>query len=199
MNRQVLLICLFNLAALSVGVGALAWTPRFMSAEFAASAQVAAYLTAGLGLAQLAGNPLGALAMARWGKRKVIVASMLAMTVCIALVPFLPTLLLVFAFVTLAGFFTMTYFSPLFAGAAEVVTTPAEVGAATGLLEVFGFAGALIMPWLFGLLLDTVGGTGGYTLGYLLLAAVSVAGCTGLVFLRLPVRPAQPSPTKEAP
>ena len=187
-NPQVLLICLFNLAALSVGVGALAWTPKFMSAEFGASLQTAAYLTAGLGLAALVGNPVGAVAMARWGKRKVIVTSMLLMTGCIALVPFLPRLWMIFVLVTLAGFFTMAYFSPLFSGVAEVVTTPAEVGAATGLLEVFGFVGALLMPWLFGLLLDTVEGTGGYMLGYLLLAGVSVVACVGLFFLRLPVR-----------
>ncbi len=192
-NPQVLLLCLFNLAALSVGVGALAGTPRFMTAEFTASAQMAAYLTAGLGLAQLVGNPLGALAMARWGKRKVIVASMLLMTASVAVVPFLPRLWMVFAFVTLAGFFSMSYFSPLFAGAGEVVGTAAEVGAATGLLEVFGFVGALVMPWVFGLLLDTVGGTGGFTLGYLLLAGVSAAGSAGLVLLRLPAYAAQPS------
>jgi MFS family permease len=192
-NLQVLLLCLFNLAGLAVGVGALVWTARFMSEEFAASAQVSAYLTAGLGLAALVGNPLGALAMARWGKRKVIVASMLLMTACIAVVPFLPELWMVFAFVTFAGFLTMAYFSPLFAGAAEVVDTAAEVGAATGLLEVFGFVGALVIPWLFGLLLDTVEGTGGYMLGYLLLAGVSLASCAGLPFLRLPVRAARPS------
>lgn len=187
-NPQVLLLCLFNLASLSVGVGALAWTPQFISTEFSAGAEVAAYLTAGLGLAQLVGNPLGALAMARWTKRKVIATSMLAMTVSIALVPFLPRLWMVFMFVTLAGFFTMAYFSPLFGGVAEVVTAPAEVGAATGLLEVFGFTGALATPWLFGLLLDTVAGSGGYLLGYLLLAIVSAVGCTGLVFLHLPGR-----------
>jgi MFS family permease len=199
-NRQVLLLCLFNLAALAVGVGALVWTPEFMKAEFGASVAVAAYLTAGLGLAQLVGNPFGAVAMGRWGKKTVIVACMLLMTACIALVPFLPWLWVVFIFVTITGFLTMAYFSPLFAGIAEVVKTPPEVGAATGLLEVFGFMGALVAPWLFGLLLDVTGGETGYIAGYLMLAGIAALSCVGLAFLRLPAgrRPgsAAPSPSE---
>jgi MFS family permease len=189
-NRQVLLLCLFNLAALAVGVGALVWTPEFMREEFGASIGVSAYLTAGLGLAQLAGNPFGAVAMGRWGKKRVIVACMLLMTACIALVPFLPSLWVVFIFVTITGFLTMAYFSPLFAGIAEVVRTPPEVGAATGLLEVFGFVGALVAPWLFGLLLDLTGAQTGYVAGYIMLAGIAALSCVGLAFLRLPALPA---------
>jgi MFS family permease len=184
-NRQVLLLSLFNLAALAVGVGAVVWTPEFMKTEFGASVEVAAYLTAGLGLAQLAGNPLGAVAMSRWGKKQVIVASMLLMTACIGLVPFLPWLWIVFAFVTITGFLTMAYFSPLFGGIAEVVRTTPEAGAATGLIEVFGFVGALVAPWLFGLLLDVTEGRTGYIAGYLMLAGIAALSCIGLLFLRL--------------
>jgi MFS family permease len=184
-NRQVLLLSLFNLAALAVGVGAVVWTPEFMKTEFGASVEVAAYLTAGLGLAQLAGNPLGAVATGRWGKKQVIVVSMLLMTVCVGLVPFLPWLWIVFAFVTITGFLTMAYFSPLFGGIAEVVRTTPEAGAATGLIEVFGFIGALVAPWLFGLLLDITQGRSGYIAGYLMLAGIAALSCVGLLFLRL--------------
>jgi MFS family permease len=185
-NRRVLLLSLFNLAALAVGVGALVWTPPFLRAEFGASLGVSAYLTAGLGLAQLVGNPLGAVAMARWGKFAVIFASLALMTVCIAAVPFLPGLWPVFAFVTLAGFLTMTYFPPLFAAIAEVVDRPEHVGAATGFIEVFGFTGALLFPWLFGLLLDALGEGAGYVAGYLLLAAVAAIATLGAAFFRIP-------------
>ena len=151
-------------------------------------------------MAQLVGNPFGAVAMGRWGKKTVIVACMLLMTACIALVPFLPWLWVVFIFVTITGFLTMAYFSPLFAGIAEVVKTPPEVGAATGLLEVFGFMGALVAPWLFGLLLDVTGGETGYIAGYLMLAGIAALSCVGLAFLRLPAgrRPgsAAPSPSE---
>ncbi|MFH0915057.1 MAG: MFS transporter [bacterium] len=184
-NRRVLLLSLFNLAALAVGVGALVWTPQFLRAEFGASLGVSAYLTAGMGLAQLVGNPLGAVAMGRWGKLAVIFGSLSLMTVCIALVPFLPGLWLVFVFVTLAGFLTMAYFPPLFAAIAEVVERPEHVGAATGLIEVFGFTGALLAPWIFGVLLDALGG-GGYVAGYLMLAAVAAIATLGVAFFRIP-------------
>ncbi|MFH0917391.1 MAG: MFS transporter [bacterium] len=185
-NRRVLLLSLFNLAALAVGVSALVWTPAFLRAEFGASLGVSAYLTAGLGLAQLVGNPLGAVAMGRWGKLAVIFVSLTLMTICVALVPFLPGLWLVFAFVTLAGFLTMTYFPPLFAAIAEVVERPEHVGAATGLIEVFGFTGALLFPWLFGLMLDALGEGNGYVAGYLLLAAVAAIATLGAAFFRIP-------------
>jgi MFS family permease len=185
-NRQVILLCLFNLAALAVGVGALVWTPLFLRDHFAASLGVSAYLTAGLGAAQLIANPLGAVAMGRWGKKKVIVTCMLLMIACTAVVPFLPRLWLVFVFVTMAGFLSMAYFSPVFSGTAEVVSGPHEIGAATGLLEVFGFIGALVAPWLFGLFLDLGGQTAGYVAGYVMLAAITGLCCIGLAFFRLP-------------
>lgn len=162
------------------------WTPQFMSVEFAARVKVPTHLTTGLGVAQVVGNPLGALAMGCWGKWKVIAGSPLAMTVCIAAVLLVRGLRLVFVFVTLVGFFTTSCVGSISAGVAEVVRSPAGVGAATGLLEVFGFTGALAAPWLFGFLLDTVEGSGGYLLGYLLLAGIAAVGSLRLFFLKLP-------------
>ncbi|MFH1573087.1 MAG: MFS transporter [Acidobacteriota bacterium] len=185
-NRRVLLLSLFNVAALAVGVSALVWTPTFLQAEFGASLGVSAYLTAGLGVAQLVGNPIGAVAMGRWGKLAVIFFCMSLMTVFVALIPFLPGLWLVFVFVTFTGFLTMAFFSPVFASIAEVVEKPEQVGAATGLLEIFGFSGALLAPWLFGLFLDGLGEHGGYVAGYLLLAAFGAVATVGTAFFKLP-------------
>ena len=156
-NRRVLLLGLFNGAGLAVGVGVLVWTPDFLQVEFGSSLSIAAYLTAGLGLTQLFANPLGAAAAARWGKLRVILGSLLAMTVATALIPVTPALALAFMFVVLAGFFTMTYFSPMFGLVPEVVKRPEHVGPATGFINIVGFAISLLTPWIFGLLLDAVG------------------------------------------
>ena len=99
---------------------------------------------------------------------------------------FLVLLWLVFILVTLSGFLTISYFSPLFAAIAEVIARPEQAGAATGLIEVFGFTGALLAPWLFGLLLDTLEGKSGYLAGYLLLAAFGAIATTGVAFFKLP-------------
>jgi MFS family permease len=183
-NKRVLLLSLFNVAALGVMVGALAWTPRFLQNSYGASIGVSAYLTAGLGVAQLVGNPVGAAAMARWSKLPVIFTSMVLMTVVVFLVPFVPGLWAVFVLVTLAGFLTMAYFSPLFALIPEVVDRPEQVGAATGIIEVFGLTGSLLTPWLFGLLLDTLGPHNGYVAGYLLLAAFGFVATLGVALFK---------------
>lgn len=189
-NRQVLLLSLFNMAALAVSVGVVVWTPQFLQTSFGASLSVSVYLTAGMGLAQLVANPLGAVAMGRWGKLGVIFVSMALMTLCTALVPFVPGLWLVFVLVTLTGFLTMAYFAPLFAAIAEVIERPEQAGTATGLIEVFGFTGALLAPWLFGLLLDTLAGKSAYLAGYLLLAAFGAIAMVGVAFFKIPgVRP----------
>jgi len=196
-NRRILLLGLFNGAGLAVGVGVLVWTPGFLHIKFGSSESVAAYLTAGLGLTQLVANPLGAASAARRGKLTVILGSLAAMTVATALVPVVPGLWLVFVFVVLAGFFTMTYFAPLFGLVPEVVSRPEHVGPATGFINIVGFAVSLLTPWIFGLLLDTLGsgaaGTGpggsggagrGYVAGYLFLAAFAAAGVAGAVGFR---------------
>ena len=185
-NRRMLLLSLFNMAALAVSVGVVVWTPQFLHTSFGTSLSVAVYLTAGSGLAQLVANPLGAVAMGRWGKLGVIVVSMGLMTLCTALVPFVPGLWLAFVLVTLLGFLTMSFFSPLFAAIAEVIEKPEQAGAATGLIEVFGFTGALLAPWLFGLLLDNLTGHAGYLVGYLMLAAFGAIATLGAAFFRIP-------------
>jgi hypothetical protein len=104
-----------------------------------------------------------------------------------------PTHALVFMLVVLAGFFTMTYFSPMFGLVPEVVQRPEHVGPATGLVNIVGFAISLLTPWVFGLLLDAVGATPtgagaagptastGYAAGYLMLAAFPAFGALALV------------------
>ena len=186
-NRRVLLLSLFNMAALAVSVGVVVWTPQFLQASFGASLRISVYLTAGTGLAQLVATPVGAVAMGRWGKLAVIFVSMALMTLCTALIPLVAGLWLVFFFVTITGFLSMAYFSPLFAAIAEVIERPEEAGVATGLIELFGFAGSLVAPWLFGLLLDTLAGNSGYLAGYMLLAAFGAVALVGVAFLKLPV------------
>jgi MFS family permease len=122
--------------------------------------------------------------MARWGKLGVILVSVALMTLFTALVPFVPGLWLVFILVTLVGFVTMSYFSPLFAAIAEVIERPEQAGAATGLIEVFGFTGALLAPWLFSP--DNSRATA-VSRRYLLLAAGAFA--VGLAFFSSGVRP----------
>ncbi len=180
-NRDINLLGLFNAAGLAAGVGVLVWTPTFLAQEFGAGRDLAAALTAGLGVAALVGNPAGAAASARWGKRRIIAFSLVAMGLATLALPFSPELLGVFAAVLISGFFSMFYFAPMFSLVPEVVDLR-TVGAATGYMNVLGFAGSLLAPWLVGVLLDT---GGGFTAGFLLLAAMGGLPAIGVLFLRV--------------
>jgi MFS family permease len=182
-NKRVLLLGLFNASSLAVGTGVLIWTPKFLGAEYGTSAQVAAYLTAGLAIAQTVGAPAGAIGAVRWGRMPVIIGCMVAMTIATALVPLVPTTVGVFIMVMFVGLFSLAYFSPRFAMIPEVVPGPEHVGPASGLINALGFCISMLAPWLFGLALDH--GLG-YPAGYLALAAFGVAGVIGAFFFRAP-------------
>jgi MFS family permease len=182
-NARVLLLGLFNAASLAVGTGVLIWTPDFLESQFGSTASVAAYLTAGLAVAQLLGAPFGAACSIRWGRMPVIIGAMVAMSVAAALVPVVPGRVLVFVMVVLVGFFSLAYFSPRFAMIPEVCGHPSEVGPASGLINLLGFGISTAAPWLFGLALDS--GLG-YVTAYLVLAAFGMAGAVGALFFRAP-------------
>jgi MFS transporter, NNP family, nitrate/nitrite transporter len=191
-NRRLLLLALFNVTTLGVGVGALAWTPHYMEVHFGSATAAAGQLTAMVGAAQLVGNPVGAAAMSRWGKLPVITVSLVLLTVTIVLVPFVSSLFGVCLLVTLAGFLSMAFFSPLYAYIPLVVARPEQVGLASGIVNVFGFGGALLAPYLFGLILDQMGDASGYLTGYLLLTGFAMAGVVGAVLFRRVSRASEP-------
>ncbi|MBN1631712.1 MAG: MFS transporter [Thermoleophilia bacterium] len=181
LNGRVLLLGLFNAASLAVGTGVLIWSPDFLQSEYGASAGVAAYLTAGLAVAQLIGAPTGAAAAIRWGRMPVITGSMVAMSVVAVLAAVVPGRVLVFIMVALVGFFSFAYFSPRFAMIPEVVARPEHVGPASGLINLLGYGISMLAPWLFGLALDR---GMGYLTGYLILAAFGMAGAVGSLFFK---------------
>ena len=92
---------------------------------------------------------------------------------------------LVFVMVLLAGFFSMTYFPPMISYLPEVVEKPWQVGPATGLNTALGFAGSMLFPWFFGLLLDAGDSSrAAYIVGYLMLAAFGVVAVAGMAFFK---------------
>jgi MFS family permease len=87
--------------------------------------------------------------------------------------------------VLLAGFFSMSYFPPMISYLPEVVAKPWQVGPATGLNTALGFAGSMLFPWFFGLLLDAGDSSrGAYIAGYLMLAAFGVVAIAGMAFFK---------------
>jgi MFS family permease len=146
---------------------------------------ISVYLVAGLGAAQLVGNPLGAVAAHRWGKFGAIFWSLIVMTVGTVLVALVPGVPLIFVMVLVVGCFSMLLFPPMMSYMPEVVARPEQVGPATGINTAMGFVGSLVAPWLFGLFLDAGNQSeSAYMAGYVMLAAFGVAAIIGMVFFR---------------
>lgn len=178
-NRRLILLVVINIGVMAIVVGMLAWTPAFLNDQRGATLAVAAYLTAGIGVAQMLGNVVGAAAMARWGKPFVLVVGMAVMFLATALAPLAPGLGAVIGCVVVAGFLTMVVFPAIMGSVPEIVARPEQVGSATGFLNLTNLVGTLFAPWLFGVLLDAYGttpGDSGYLAGYLLLALFPLVG-----------------------
>ena len=182
-NHRVMLLAFTNTAALAIGVGLLQWAPGLLEHIHGTSESFSFYLVAiGLGAAQLFGNPAGAAAAGRWGKYATIMISLVLMTVFAVLVGIVPGVVLAFAMVLLTGFFSMFFFAPMLAYIPEVVAKPEQVGAATGMNTLLGFAGSMVAPWRFGLLLDAGNGSrNAYLWGFVMLAAFGVASTVGML------------------
>jgi MFS family permease len=199
-NRRLLLLTVINVGVMAIVVGVLAWTPPFLHDQRGASLAVAAYLTAGVGVAQMLGNIAGAVAMARWGKPVVLLTGMVIMLIATALVPLVPGFVAVVACVVVAGFLTMVLFPAIMGSVPDIVRRRSQVGAASGFLNLTNLLGTLFAPWIFGVLLDSYGkgkGHNGYLAGYLWLALFpllgSIAGTVYIATRRAALPPAPES------
>ncbi len=199
LNRRMVLLIVINIGVMAIVVGVLAWTPPFLHDQRGASLAVAAYLTAGVGVAQMLGNMAGATAMARWGKPFVLLSGMAVMMVATALAPIVPGFAPVVVCVVVAGFLTMALF-PAIMGSVPDIVQRRQVGAASGLLNLTNLLGTLFAPWIFGVLLDSYGKgpqDGGYLAGYLWLALFPLLG-TVAAAIYLATRSRAPGGPREA-
>jgi MFS family permease len=200
LNPRLLLLILVNIGAMALFVGVLTWTPSFLHDQRGTSIAVAAYLTAGLGLAQLLGAPFGATLMGRWGKGTVMGAGILVMMLATALIPFAPGVAGVFVLVVVTGFLTLAMFPAILGSIAEIVDRPEQVGVATGYMYTVNLVATMLAPWIFGVLLDRYGGVEGdpgYLVGYQFLAAFALLGLVSALLLISACRRAARTPAED--
>ena len=189
-SGTVLLVCLMNFTVVGLVVGILTWTPQFLHDQYGTSFAAAAYLSAALGVAQIVGNPLGAMSMTHWSKATILIVGLSLTVVVTLLVPAGFGIVLTFAAVLAAVLLTGAVFPPTLAMVADVAHGNEAMGATTGLIGLLNLFGSMVAPWAFGALLDAFGtapGESGYTAGFAMLAGFSLvgaAGTVGYVFLR---------------
>ncbi len=149
-------------------LGLWAWTPYFLSSVISGGSAGVEAASAGAGFTALAflvsaGGPItGGMLSDRWGRTAVILAmsgisALCAMTVgWLATAPFwlVMGVILVFQFTSIAD-------SPVHSTALTELVSHRFLGAAYSLRSVLGFGAGAISPWVFGLILDQVGGSNG--------------------------------------
>ena len=157
LSPGVWLCAVMNLTVVGVVVGVLTWTPQFLHDQFGASLAIAAFLTAGIGVSQALGNPIGAVAMHKWGKLVVLVGGLGLLTVATALVPVGPGVVTAYVAILAVVLLAGMLLPPGLAMVGDVALGREAVGAATGLVGLLNLIGSMLAPWLFGVLLDTYG------------------------------------------
>lgn len=178
-SGRVLLVVVMNFTSLGVVIGMLTWTPQFLHDQYATAAATAAYLSATMGVAQIAGNPLGAAIMRRWDKGAIMLGGLALIAAVTLIVPAGLGLGVAFAAVLVAVLLTATVFPPTLALVGDVARTHEALGATTGLIGLFNVVGSMLAPWLFGALLDAYGtapGERGYVAGFAALAGFALVG-----------------------
>ena len=166
------LLCLVNVAGIGVSVGVVTWMPSFLNEARGATPTLAASLTAVYAASQLLTAPVAAAASERMRPTTLMGLSLAALVALLALVPLLPSMWGGVAAVMGVGVATMLLFPPSFALIPTLVES-GVVGLATGYLNAVGFVGAMLAPWLFGLILDR---GWGYGAGFALLAGFAALG-----------------------
>lgn len=189
LSPGILLVSLVSAAATAMVVGAFTWTPQFLHHSFGSTMAVAAYITAGIGVALMAGNPAGAVATRRWGAGATMAVSLACMAAAAALAPVAVGIALAVTAVLIAVFLAGVVLPPSLSAIGEVTRGPESLGAATGFIGLVTAVGAIVAPWAFGALLDAYGTApeqSGYTAGFIMLAALGAAAAIGaLVFTLL--------------
>jgi MFS family permease len=188
------LLALMNSGAAAVAVCLVVWTPIFLQDQKGVSLAVAAYLSAGLGVAHALGGQATAGLSARLSRPLTLFVSLALVTVLTALVPAPAATAAAFILFSLAMFFSATVSRPSRASLLEIVT-PGGTEPSAGFLGLTAALGTVFAPWLYGVALDAYG-TGprdsGYQTAFLVAAAFAAVGvgCALLYLFTASRRPA---------
>jgi MFS family permease len=170
-------------------LGMWAWTPAFMAAVLVAhgaSVERSAGLGAGLSaifhvMGIVAGSAGGWLSD-RWGRTAVIALMMAVSTACSWTFGWmLEAPLALVAVVGCVYGFSALGDSPVYSTALTETVPPARLGSALAIRSLLGFGAGAISPWLFGLMLDRLGGGGSRSAWGWAFSMLGVGGALGLV------------------
>lgn len=170
-------------------LGMWAWTPAFMAAVLlahGASAEQSAGLGAGLSaifhVTGIVAGTMGGWLSDRWG-RTAVIALMMAVSTASSFTFgwLLEAPLLLVAVVGCVYGFSALGDSPVYSTALTETVPPARLGSALAIRSLLGFGAGAVSPWVFGLMLDRLGGAGSPPAWGWAFSMLGVGGALGLV------------------
>lgn len=170
-------------------LGMWAWTPAFMAAVLlahGASSEQSAGLGAGLSaifhVMGIVAGSMGGWLSDRWGRTAVIALMMAVSTASSCTFGWLleGPLLLVAVVGCVYGFSALGD-SPVYSTALTETVPPARLGSALAVRSLLGFGAGAISPWVFGVMLDRLGGAGATSAWGWAFSMLGVGGALGLV------------------
>lgn len=185
MNREAIWLILILATTLSTQVGLVTWVPAFLQSGSRSATVLITMIPVALGLAAGASSVMGGAIGARFGKLPVIVSSMIGCVILPPLFIFATSIPTAFILMILVGWCSMFWWGSGMSMLPTLVSKE-HTGAAMGVINCLAWVlGGFPSPYLFGVLLDA---SGGYTLGFLLIGLIGVAGTIGAVGWRRELR-----------
>ena len=176
-------------------LGMWAWTPAFMAAVLVAhgatperSAGLGAGLSALFHVMGIVAGSTGGWLSDRWGRTAVIAWMMAASTLCsFSFGWMLETPVLVVALLGCLYGYAALGDSPVYSTALTETVPPARLGSALAIRSLLGFGAGAISPWVFGWMLDLLGGresTSAWGWAYSMLGVGGALGLVTILWLR---------------
>ena len=170
-TRSFWILALIQAIRLGTNYAFIAWLPLLLREEFGLELVAAGAVFSLFNLAGMVSNPAGGFASDRMGEKRVIVASFAALGLTASLFTGLRGGIPLYAAVLVLGWFINFVRSPVFAIIPRLYGVE-RAGKVSGVQNTFASLGALIMPFLMGVVRDT---TSSYTAGWTILSTALIS------------------------
>jgi MFS family permease len=183
-NQALNMMGVVNAAGTTVLICVPTWLPLYLTSTFGVSAAETSASLSPIGIGVAVGAWAGGALTIPLGWRRVVVASLIASSLLVALIPLQSSALLIVVTAILLGCVGMLFPVPIQSLFPFVM--PQEWAAlATGYYNTIGFIGAFSASLVFGYLVDCFSS---FTVGWFLLASVPVVGVVAALLIRIPAR-----------
>ena len=183
-NRALNMMGVVNAAGTTVLICVPAWLPLYLTGAFGASAAETSVNLSPIGIGVAVGAWAGGALTIPLGWRPIVIASLAASSALVTFIPLQSSASLIIATAILLGWVGMLFPAPI-QSLFPFVTPEGWTAVAAAYYNTIGFIGAFSISFVFGYLVDRFGS---FTMSWLLLASIPLAGILAALLLPVPGR-----------